>query len=777
MALITAFDKTFREEIAMNDPTTSLAYVAEYYRKYKLYKWDDTIEFYNTKMISKAASEFKKYARYNDLDPVRDAREWKEWWDREEYRRVNGITLPIATHKGGGNSDKDLINIWIPGTMYGHLNYGPINRTKDPDEKNLTVRDAINNDVQIAVDTKNKLKLDNLLQGLQQNEVADSIYDFPDFWDGHYHYWIADNFASRIGMDMIVFKARRKGFSYVGGWDAFNTYDLVPGSNTVLIAYDEKYLTKKDKLFYMVKQYSDFINKHTDWAKERLTDTTKELISGYKLKDGTKEGFFSSVLALTCKDNPDVARGIKAKKFKWEESGSNPLLAATYEATSSAAETGGYVVGQHTFWATIGSDESDYQDFASFFYKPLSANCLPFDNLFDTGKKGTACGFFYSHLMNYEGGGMDVHGNSLYEEANVIHDKKRQQKKNNSKAQDFDKWDAERVTEPAKALFRKSNNIFAPYAKVLNDTLDRMERDPLFKDLGKCGRYDKIMGKVKFISNEELESLGIETHPELYDVNSLLPDNYDMHGCIVEYAPPFVMQRNYGNKVEFETPSGIYGIWHDPYATDKDGEGGEVTMRDSVGAAIVYERINNITHSKGCRVVATWIGRPSTTEEYNRQLLYLCERYNCIEGLAFENDRGDVIKDFKHWKATRFLMPEPDLFSLKELAGKTGRNFGMSIAKNAGRKAEGARLFRDMLGWQVSAASEFDEPHIFAEYLMSKRFIRELLMWSINGNFDCVSAAIIGAYAEREAIDKNFAGNAEANTNVDADDFWSRDFF
>lgn len=927
MGIKTVYDMTYKQEVEHNDPTTSLTKIADYYRKYKLYKWDDEIEFYNTKIISKAAEYFKKYGRYNDIDVLKSPREWKEWWDREEYRRLYGITLPIATVKGGGISDKDLKQVWIPGEMYGHLNYGPINRTKDPDEIKLySVKDAINNDIEIAMNTRNNKKLDVLLKGLKQNEIADSIYDFPDFWDGHYHYWIANDFAGRIGMDLAVFKARRKGFSYIGGWDAFNTYDLIPGSNTILIAFDEKYLTKKDKLMYMVIQYSDFINKHTDWAKERIVDNIREIQSGFRLRDGTKEGFFSSVMALSCRDNPDVARGIKYKKCKWEECfgkgtkirmadhslksiedikvgdftmapngfpqrvigttsgisdlykveqtkgisyivndkhklvvryntpynkdkfeklitpieflelsdrnkrqhvfgykidsvvsnvlesklnikligkgdyygitvdgnhklllkdgtvvhncGSNPLLASTYESTNSAAETGGYIVGQNTFWATIGSNEADYKDFVSVFYKPLSANCLPFDNLFDVGQKGKPCGFFFSHLMNYEGGGMDEHGNSLFDKANQLHEKKRQFKKENSKEQDFEKWDAERVTEPAKALFRKSNNIFSKYAKVLNNCIERIDRDPQYKYLGICGRYELDKNqRVRFVTNEELQANGYEAHPELYDINSLLPDHYDLHGCIVEYAPPHLHQIDLGHKIIHEVPGGIYSIWHDPYATDKDGEGGQVTMKDSTGVAIVFERSNNLTRSKGCRVMATWIGRPDTTEEYNRQLLYLAMRYNTLESLAFENDRGDVYKDFKMWKALKYLAPEPELLSLRELSGKTGRKFGMSISKNAGRKAEGARMFRDMLGWHISKDNESGDIETFAQYLHSRRFMRELLMWNANDNFDCVSAAIIGAYNEREAIDKNFVGNVEANTTVTADAFWERDFF
>jgi len=257
------FNISFEEEKQINDPSVSLEWVLNKYREsfkdengHGLYEWEP-ITFSNTTVVSTAAAHFKKYKRYNDIEE--SSRHWKLWWDREEYRRKYGVTVPIKSPPGGGLSDKDLLPVWIPGVYYGHLNYGPIKRTIDPGE--AAVKKVLGNSVESQEELEKFNRLKNMYAGLSNKVVAKKDYDFPDFWDGHYHTYLASEVAASLGLDIGLLKGRRKGFSYIGAWQAFNTYDLIPASLVLLIAHDMKFLNKgKEALFNMVKSYSDFIN-------------------------------------------------------------------------------------------------------------------------------------------------------------------------------------------------------------------------------------------------------------------------------------------------------------------------------------------------------------------------------------------------------------------------------------------------------------------------------------------------------------------------------------
>ncbi|HQY22853.1 MAG TPA: hypothetical protein PK389_03775, partial [Gammaproteobacteria bacterium] len=67
------------------------------------------------------------------------------------------------------------------------------------------------------------------------------------------------------GLHMIVMKSRRKGFSYMEGWDSADTVNLIPYCTVLLAAHDLKYLTKGNQIFGMAKSYLEFLELHTDW--------------------------------------------------------------------------------------------------------------------------------------------------------------------------------------------------------------------------------------------------------------------------------------------------------------------------------------------------------------------------------------------------------------------------------------------------------------------------------------------------------------------------------
>ena len=85
-----------------------------------------------------------------------------------------------------------------------------------------------------------------------------------------------------------------------------------------------------------------------------------------------------------------------------------------------------------------------------------------------------------------------------------------------------------------------------------------------------------------------------------------------------------VYQSPYTTK-EGEVPHNLYLICHDPYAQSKS------TSNESLGAAYVIKRPNNLSKPDDI-IVASYVGRPQTQDEYNRNLFMLAEYYNAKSG-------------------------------------------------------------------------------------------------------------------------------------------------
>ena len=768
---------SFEEERAQNNPLYSLKWPAEKYRetfneaeRYGLYEWEP-MKFANVSVISEAANHFKKYGRYNDIDPR--TRQYKTWWDREEYRRKKGITVNIKMDPSGANSDKDLKPLWIPGVYYGMLNYGPIKRTVDPAEADIAR--ALRNSVEIAEMQNKEKEIDELFKGLSDKTVAEKKYDFPDFWDGHFHYYISSEVSATLGLDDAVLKGRRKGFSYIGAWDAHNIYDLYPGSLALLIAYDMKYLNKgKEALFNMVKNYSDFINKHTDWYKNRVIDNATNLKSGYEINgvDG-HHGFLSEILCLSAADNPNCARGKDATLILYEECGSFPNLTETRTSTKAAAETGGFVVGKSKYWGTVGKNSFDMNGLTDIWSNPFAADCLPHRNIWSENPESEVSCLFFGQYQNLLGA-IDKNGNSLYAKAKEIDDLQDRIKK---KGDGYSNWRAERPRNPEEALAPATNNLFKQYRDQVQLQIEKL--NTTHKHFGKCGKYLVDNNIVVFLNNVELKERNLSYHPPINDMPKFLPKDYDKHGCIVEWDTPFTVYEDDGvNNFMEDTknkrtvnyvPENLYVIWHDPFATDKDEE--EVTLDNSYGVAYVYEIPNKLTKGRGGKVVASWIGRPGTTDAYNEQLFYMARRWNAK--ILYENDRGVVYEYAVPRKLTRWLIEEPELISMKELSGKTGRKYGLSIGKHPQRLVKGLLMLHDFFK-EPLGEDDFGNTITFLNNFWCKMGLREITKYNSKGNFDCISTLVVGMYFIRENFDMQIL---ERESTLDIDDFWSRDHF
>ncbi len=687
------------------------------------YEFED-IAFVNTNLFNETARYFMKNGVYTKA--AKNSLEYKHFWDIEEERLTYGMKAPGKLYRDEFGNQK-IQEVWITPEHYSYLNYGRIKRTKD---------------LQAQLAAENILK-DTRISGTK-------TVSFPDFWDTDYHYYWTVNEARKRGLNIIVLKARRKGFSYKNSGLAAHTAQFIPFSTTILGAYDMKYLTQGDAISVMTRNQLDWYEQETDFNRGFLKEDLLNLELGYMEEKTTiKKGYRSKVLSVTFKDNPNAVIGKDANLIILEEAGNFPNLRETLKVTMSTMESGEVITGTMILFGTGGTKEANWAEFEELYNNPETHRFLPFNNVWDEGKAGTTCGFFHGHLNNLEPH-MDEWGNTLLEKATASDDAIREKQKDVAKnAKDYLDFIGQRCRVPSEAF--NSGGVSIYDSAELRTHYEEVKHNPKIKYLHREGIVQEFAEGIKLITNDLLTPS--ERKSPLNSYNLSLADSLD--GCFVEWYPPYRI----GGKV----PTDLYRGWHDPYAFEKDKQ--DIRISDSLGATYIYERANNYTETRGDILVGAYIGRPSDPDTYNAHLLNIIRYYNAK--LQFESDRGDVKGFFKRAGYYHYLADEPDFAWKKEFQGnKTVAGKGIMMAEGSNRKGDAAILLKQWLyqkrGFRPNGEIMYNFHTIFDLGLLD-----ELIKWNFKGNFDRVSALLVGILDMNEIRDKVLtAASNEAKNSI-----------
>ena len=594
--------------------------------------------------------------------------------------------------------------------------------------------------------------------------------DFPGFWDGDYEFFhlmeIARNGSTaeevaKLGLStsvhpdwldgghhLIVAKARRKGFSYKNAAITCNQFNTVKNSYTLLCAHDKKYLYPKG-IMTMAAANMDFLNEHTGWSKRRSVidkqNHKKASYLEYINNQPVEKGYKSEVEAITFKDNPDAARGKDASLVVFEEAGAFHNLKDTYMATRPCVEDGGITTGQMIIFGTGGDMEGGTIDFESMFYNPEPYNLLPVENMWDDGGEGTHCGWFFPSYRN-KVGFMDKDGNTLEEDAKFQEQQKRESTKRNSKdAKVYDKLITEYPWKPREAFLQTSANVF-PAAELINHR-NSIIRSSKTAKVGTPGVLVSGAGGIKFRPSDQVRAIEKFPHQK----------GDDIRGAVVVYQAPY-------RDEEGQIPNNLYFIAHDPYAHDS-------SQGSSLGSAYVFKRANPWSKPDDM-IVASYVGRPDTQDDYNDNLFKLAEYYNARIG--FENDRGEVIPYAKRTKNLHRLMEEVEIFDKSSgFRAKTlGRNYGLSMGSKH-RKAQAVLYLRDWLNTKRSKDENGDYKKNL-HYIYDVALIDELIKWTERGNFDRASSLLVGMFYMMDLLSKPVV---KQESRDDHDSFFSRELF
>lgn len=653
-------------------------------------------KLHNTDKFRQAAIFFEKHGCYT-LAP-RGTTDYKKYWDQETERCLNGYTAP----DGEG----------ITGYNYFYLNYSPIFKLV---ETEYTDR---NGDIR---------------------KRRERVLQFPSFWDYDYYYFCAIEEAEQQGKHMAVLKSRQRGYSFKGASMLVRNYMLIPGSKNFAVASEQKFLVG-DGLLTKAWQIMDFLDKHTEWAKQRLVSTRMERVSGYKVTDEfgkqTEQGYLSSIVGITLKNDPERIRGTRGKLVLWEEGGKFPDLLDAWRIEQPSVETDdGVAFGLMIAFGTGGTIGASFEGLKELFYKPNANNVLSFHNIWDDGRENTECGFFvpaYSNLESFDDDGnqrfMDKDGNSIKELAiqNLI-DQRNKIKDGGASQQSIDRFISERPMKPAEAVLELGKNIFP--RKLLMDQLTRI-------------RTNKKLQSMKHIVDLEWDGNGqvnATEKPSGDITNYPLKKGDKPHGSVVIWEYPVK-----------DPPHGLYIGGCDPYDHDD-------SFTNSLGSTFIFKRVR-AGEAWTDVIVAEYSGRPDTAEEYYENVRKLLTFYNAR--LLFENERKGIYPYFTNKHCDYLLADQPDkIISEVFKDSKVQRRKGCHMTKQIRAYGEGL-----ILEWLLD---EFEEGHPNVERVYSEPLIEELIENDGVRNVDRVIALCMVMIYREELYQVKVSSAKEQNKQVE----------
>lgn len=404
----------------------------------------------NSDKFRQAAIFFKEHGCYTLAPP--GTTDYVRYWEQETQRCIYGYVSP----------DGDAIS----GYNYFYLNYFPILRLVKQEYK-----DKYGNTKVRRVRT----------------------LEFADFYDYDYYYFNAIEEAEEQGKHMVVLKARNKGYSFKGASMLVRNYALIRESQNFALASDKGYLTQ-DGLLTKAWAGMDFIDKHTAWAKQRLTATSMERKSGYKVKDEfgkeIEAGYKSAIIGKTLKDDPDKARGIRGKLILWEEAGNFKDILKAWQIARESVEEAGEQVGLMIAYGTGGTEGANFEGLEEMFYHPKGYNVYGMPNIWDEKAEDQECGFFvpaYANLSTLDKETqqrlyMDDDGNTLKEKSIAFCMNQRTAVRDGASNEiTVDRFIAENPLTPQESILEIGGNIFPK--KLLMQQLAKIRTNTKLQNL------------------------------------------------------------------------------------------------------------------------------------------------------------------------------------------------------------------------------------------------------------------------------------------------------
>lgn len=629
------------------------------------------------------ALHYEKYGTLTNLRPNANPNSAYGKWIREEKRRCwEGYVR---------ESDGE----WITGYMYWFLNYSPI-------------------------------MLSKIRKGSKR---ADRIEALPECWEGIYWRFhcmeqasnggIYNNFQG--GQHMAELASRGKGKSY--SLASILNHIFVLGENEeahekvkgIVTAYQKEYLTKDGVLNKFVDM-ANFCASNTQFPRKRLKNSLQEMtwIMGYKDAElDIEKGTQNTVLGVSSKDDESKLRGKRAAKILIEEFGTFPRLTDLYNVLLPSVQEGDVVFGQIYMLGTAGDNESDFAGAQEIMYNPKGYNMYALPNVFDKFNQGRPYFvFFFPGYINRKGCYNHDGVSDVIKALIEILMNRYRVKYNSTDPNTIIKTIAEVPITPAEAIVKTGVNMF-PVAD-LTERLGQLDSNPREYDDVYTG--DLTLNKSGIIEFKPTFDMPIREFPH--------KDN-KIEGAFEIFQMPEIDKRT------GKAYNARYILGCDPYDDDESN-----TM--SLGSVWVLDLWTD-------RIVAEYTGRPPFADDFFEKVRRLCLFYN--GRMNYENNKKGLFAYFSRMNCTYLLTDQLEFLKDKQMIKDTG--YGNKAKGTNATEAINAFARNRLRAWLIRPVTviktidgeeqEVEIPNLFT--LRSRAFIKELINYNSEGNFDRISAA------------------------------------
>ena len=629
------------------------------------------------------ALHYEKYGTLTNLRPNANPNSAYGKWVREEKRRCwEGYVR---------ESDGE----WVTGYMYWFLNYSPI-------------------------------MLSKIRKGSKR---ADRIEALPECWEGIYWRFhcmdqasnggIYNNFQG--GQHMAELASRGKGKSY--SLASILNHIFVLGENEeahekvkgIVTAYQKEYLTKDGVLNKFVDM-ANFCASNTQFPRKRLKNSLQEMtwIMGYKDAElESEKGTQNTVLGVSSKDDESKLRGKRAAKILIEEFGTFPRLTDLYNVLLPSVQEGDIVFGQIYMLGTAGDNESDFAGAQEIMYNPKGYNMYALPNVFDKFNQGRPYFvFFFPGYINRKGCYNHDGVSDVIKALIEILLNRYRVKYNSTDPNTIIKTIAEVPITPAEAIVKTGVNMF-PVAD-LTERLGQLDSNPREYDDVYTG--DLTLNNSGIVEFRPTSDMPIREFPH--------KDN-KIEGAFEIFQMPEIDKRT------GKAYNARYILGCDPYDDDESN-----TM--SLGSVWVLDLWTD-------KIVAEYTGRPPFADDFFEKVRRLCLFYN--GRMNYENNKKGLFAYFSRMNCTYLLTDQLEFLKDKQMIKDTG--YGNKAKGTNATEAINAFARNRLRAWLLKPTTviqvvdgeetEVDIPNLFT--LRSRAFIKELINYNSEGNFDRISAA------------------------------------
>lgn len=661
--------------------------------------------FKDTHLFQQTANEFLKNGkRYTLLAPGSKA--YVDFWKEERRRCLEGY---------------EVNGIRITGYHYNYLNFSPILKT--------------------SVIKEGETETD-------QNQ-AERIMGFPDFWDGDYDFFHYIEAAETGGKHAILGGSRGKGKSLKSASMCVRNYHHIRNSKSYCFASKEGYLLE-DGIISKAWELMDFVDAYTPWSKRRHeANTMLHRKSSVKIKkeDGTEtihpKSWNSEIIGVTTGDNINKIRGKRGKLIILEEGGSYPKLNKGWNILRPSMEDGKNTFGLILAIGTGGEEGANFEGFEELFSNPGAYRIRSVQNIWDEGLENTECGFFFPADKNFSGA-MDKNGNSDREKARRIIEADRKQVATGNDPHALTRRKAELPLNPREMMMRISGTQF-PIDELKKQEAEIVSKPHLYKEADFIGKLELDVDNQEFKFKYDSNSTPIYQYP--------LKDNKNLPGAVIIYSHP--------------TRDNNKTVYQNRYVAGIDSYDFDESTTTSLGSCFIADCWTR-------RIVAEYTGRPRTADDFYENCRRLLLYYNARANI--ENGNKGIFDYFDKKNCGYLIMDEPRV--VRETLDDT------TIRNNMGRRRRGTtpskpmnQFARGLLAkWCLESTGNEELP----EEIQLHRFrclpaIKEMILWNIDGNFDRVSALgmLMIAMNDRE---KYNIETEENHKTLAHDDFFLRNY-